>query len=155
MIGPLDLSKYIADDWIDIVRKRNQDIINDEEYSHDDNPEFVDEVGDQGSDITKEKEEKIVEKITEKIEKSQSDSVNEQLDETDVASDDSKTQTAKDKNDSEDKNDEHKIIINEKLVQNTTSPDTNGFSPYGIWVGIYDILYSRQILVLKMNGANI
>ena len=24
----LDLSKYISDDWIDIVRKRNQDIIN-------------------------------------------------------------------------------------------------------------------------------
>ena len=74
MIGPLDLSKYIADDWIDIVRKRNQDIINDEEYSHDDNPEFVDEVGDQESDATKENEkleEKIVEKITEKIEKSQ------------------------------------------------------------------------------------
>ena len=154
MIGPLDLSKYIADDWIDIVRKRNQDIINDEEYSHDDNREFVDEVGDQESDATKENEkleEKIVEKITEKIEKSQSDSVNEQLDETDVASDDSKTQTAEDKNDSEDKNDEHKIIINEKLVQNTTSPDTNGFSPYGIWVGFYDILYSKQILVLKIN----
>ena len=150
-MGPLDLSKYIADDWIDIVRKRNQDIINDEEYSHDDNPVFVDEVGDQGSDITKEKEEKIVEKITEKIEKSQSDSVNKQLDKIDVASDDSKTQTAEDKNDSEDKNDEHKIIINEKLVQNTTSPDTNGFSPYGIWVGFYDILYSKQILVLNIN----
>ena len=144
MIWPLDLSTYIADDWIDIVRKRNQDLINEEEYSHDDNPEFVDEVGDQESDATKENE-KMEEKIVEKIEKSQSDSVNEQLDETDVSSDDSKTQTAEDKNDSEDKNDEHKIIINEKLVQNTTSPDTNGFSPYGIWVGFYDILYSKQI----------
>ena len=140
MIWPLDLSKYIADDWIDIVRKRNQDLINEEEYSHDDNPEFVDEVGDQESDATKEIK-KMEEKIVEKIEKSQSDSVNEQLDETDVSSDDSKTQTAEDKNDSEDKNDEHKIIINEKLVQNTTSPDTNGFSPYGIWVGFYDIFY--------------
>ena len=141
MIGPLDLSKYIANDWIDIVRKRNQDIINDEEYSHDDDPEFVDEVGDQERAAKEDENEKIekniVEKITEKIEKSKPDSVTNQLDKIDVEPlDNSKTET--DHNDSGDKSDVVPKSINEKLVQNATTSDANGFSPYGIWVSFYN-----------------
>ena len=134
----LDLSKFIGNDFIDIVRKRNQDIINDEEYSHDD-LEFVDEVGDPESTTTEDEkiEKNLAEKITEKIEKTKPNSITDQLDKIDVQSpDNSKTEV--DNNDAGDKSDVPKSI-NEKLVQNTTTLDSSKFSPYGIWVSFYNI----------------